>query len=111
MFFGKSRGLPKCGATERYFNWVSSSLTSKHQTRMVRLAGDKHSSLLQTFVNYGHKSLGQGANVRNAFLLRNGINELECLYFQPSRMFVGKARSLPKCGSTERCFTWEVWEH
>ncbi len=111
MFFGKARGLPKCGATERCFNWEGSSLTSKHQTRMVRLARGKHSSLLQAFVNNGHKSLSKDANVRKTFLIRNVTNELECLYFQPSRMFVGKARSLPKCGSTERCFTWEVWEH
>ncbi len=31
----------------------ASSLTSRHYTWLGRLAKDKHSSLLQTFLNYG----------------------------------------------------------
>ncbi len=37
------------------FTRVGSSPTSKHQTRLKRLAKDKHSSLLRTFVNYVRK--------------------------------------------------------
>jgi hypothetical protein len=52
MFVGKARSTPKSGALERCFSRVDSSLSHKHQTKVKRLAGDKHSSLLQTFVNY-----------------------------------------------------------
>jgi hypothetical protein len=34
----------------------ASGLTHKHQTRQERFAKDKHSSLLRTLVNYGHKT-------------------------------------------------------
>ncbi len=52
MFEGKARSLPKSGAPERYLNQVRCSLTCKHYTGMERLARNKHSSFLQTFVNY-----------------------------------------------------------
>jgi hypothetical protein len=39
----------------RCFNWVGSSLTHKHLTRLEKLARDKHSSLLLKFVNYRRK--------------------------------------------------------
>jgi len=29
------------------------------------------------------------------------------MLFQPNQIFVGKARSLPKSGAPEVCFTWE----
>jgi hypothetical protein len=34
----------------------ATGLTHKHQTRLERLAKDKHSSLLRTLVNYGRKT-------------------------------------------------------
>jgi len=34
---------------------VDSGVTHNHYTRLEKLARDKHSSLLRTFVNYGHK--------------------------------------------------------
>ncbi len=37
------------------------SLTRKHKTRVERHARDKHSSLLQKFVNYGQKSFATSA--------------------------------------------------
>jgi hypothetical protein len=54
---GKARSLPYSGAPERFFNRVGSCFTNRHETRLERLAMDKHSSLLRTFVNYGHKKL------------------------------------------------------
>jgi hypothetical protein len=45
-------------------------LTRKHETRLLRLARDKHFSLLRNFVNYGSKSftgLAPGANVIKLF--------------------------------------------
>jgi hypothetical protein len=36
---------------------VGFGLTQKYQTRLERLARDKHSRLLQTFVNYSCKQL------------------------------------------------------
>ncbi len=50
MFVGKARGLP-----EKFFTWVGPSLTRKHQTRLERLARDKHSNLLRKSANCGHK--------------------------------------------------------
>ncbi len=52
-FVGKARNVPYSGAPERCFIRVVSGFTRKHQTELERLARDKHSSLLQTFVNYG----------------------------------------------------------
>jgi hypothetical protein len=46
------------------------SLTRKHGTRLERLARSKLSSLLQTIINYGHKTFylsGPGANVIELF--------------------------------------------
>jgi hypothetical protein len=55
MFVGKARSLPQSGTPERYFTKVGTGLTHKRNTRLERLAGDKHSSFLQKFVNYGCK--------------------------------------------------------
>ncbi len=52
MFVGDTWSLPQSGAPERCFTRVSSGLTQKHETRLERLAKDKHSSLLQKSVNY-----------------------------------------------------------
>ncbi len=37
------------------FTRIGSSLTHKHYNSLERLASDKQSSFLQTFVNYGRK--------------------------------------------------------
>ncbi len=55
--FGKARSLPSSGAPERSFIRVGSDFDFKLQTRLERPARDKHSNLLQTFVNDGCKKL------------------------------------------------------
>jgi hypothetical protein len=52
MLVGEAGSLPLSGAPEKSFTQVDSWLTYKHKTRLVMLARDKHSSLLQTFINY-----------------------------------------------------------
>ncbi len=52
MFVGEARGLSKSGAYQ-----VDSDLNSKHQTRQLWLARDKHSNLLPTFIHYTQKSI------------------------------------------------------
>ncbi len=50
------RSLPQSGARERFFiQGQAPGLTHKHYNRLIRLVRDKHSSLLQIFVNYGRK--------------------------------------------------------
>ncbi len=64
-FAGKTETYPN-GAPEKCFTWVGYSLTRKHQTRLERLARDKHYSLLQKSVNYEHNkfySTGPRASV------------------------------------------------
>jgi len=53
MSMFKASNLPDSRALDRCFTQVSSGLTSKHYTRLERLAKDKHSSLLRKSVNYG----------------------------------------------------------
>ncbi len=70
MFVGKAKSLHASGASEMCFIHLGSSLTFKHQTRLERLAMDKHSSLLRKSVNYGQKSfttLGPGVDVIKLF--------------------------------------------
>ncbi len=55
IFVGEVRSLPQSGAPRWCFTQVGSGLTCIHKTRLERLARDKHSSLLQKSVNYGHK--------------------------------------------------------
>ncbi len=56
--------------------------------------------------------LTPGPNViKNLWLyFTDFLNKLECFFpgkhFQPSLMFMGNARNLPKCGIPEGCFTW-----
>ncbi len=52
---GEARSLPQSVAHERCFTRVGSALTCKHQTRLERLARDKHFSLLRESVNYDRK--------------------------------------------------------
>ncbi len=73
MFVGKVRSLTKSGAPERYLANVGSGLTCKG-----RLAKDKHSSLLQKFVNYGQKrfiALAHGLRINLCFELTLGEQE------------------------------------
>ncbi len=42
MFVGEAMSLPQIGGPERCFTRVGTGLTCKHQTRLVRLAKDKH---------------------------------------------------------------------
>ncbi len=53
---GNTRSLPQSGVSKRCFIRVGSCLIFKHQTRLERLARDKHSSLLRKPVNYRQKS-------------------------------------------------------
>jgi hypothetical protein len=46
MFEGKATSLTYSGAPERGFTHVVSGLTSKHLTRLERLAWDKNYSLI-----------------------------------------------------------------
>jgi hypothetical protein len=50
MFASKVKSFTKRGETE-----IVSGLTHKHWTRLEKIASDKHSSLLRTFVNYEFK--------------------------------------------------------
>ncbi len=77
---------------------AGSMLTCKHQTRLERLARDKHSSLLRTFVNYGRKSfiiLGP-RNAMKSFV-RNlqifVISQSVCPWQALPAQFVGKSRT------------------
>ncbi len=58
-FVGKAKSLPWSGAPERYFILLSSSFTHKWDTWLKRPVRDKHSSLLQTFVNYGREKFSE----------------------------------------------------
>ncbi len=84
MFADKDRSLPKCAMTERCSTDTGSVLTCKQQTRLQKLAVDKHSSLLRKFVNDGHKSFvtfGPGACIIKLItaIIYSFPNKLECL--------------------------------
>ncbi len=75
---GKARSLPQSGAPR-----VSSGLTLEYQTRLERLARYKHSSLLRTLVNYGHKNFNNilpRVGIQKAFL-RTSYDHSFCLSF------------------------------
>jgi hypothetical protein len=73
MFVGEARSLPKSGAPERFFTRVGSSLTRKHQTRLERLAKDKHPRLLRKSVNYGRKKFYSTGPRSDKFLVCFGV--------------------------------------
>ncbi len=73
--FASKAGLPENGAPERSFTLVDSGLTWTHFTRLERLARVKHSSLSQTFVNYGLKKFYNVGNRREF----EHLIELPCL--------------------------------
>ncbi len=53
---GNARSQSLSIAPDRYSTRVCNGLTIKHHTRLEKFAGDKHSSLLQTFKNLSVKS-------------------------------------------------------
>ncbi len=54
---GKARSLPQSGPSERFFTQVGYNLTCKRRLDWMSFSRDKHSSLLQTFLNYRYKNL------------------------------------------------------
>ncbi len=52
LFVDKVRSQPCSGAPERVIDRVGSCFIDKHCNRLKRLAREKHSSLLHTFLNY-----------------------------------------------------------
>ncbi len=78
-----AQSLPQSGAPEKCFTRVGSGLTGKHQTRLERLAKDKHSSLLRKSVNCSrNKFYDTGPIIINNVKLGKGISKLsvECRY-------------------------------
>ncbi len=56
LFACKARSLVQTGARERFFSLGQTPVRShKHQTGLQRLANNKYSSFLRTFVHYGRK--------------------------------------------------------
>jgi hypothetical protein len=57
IFAVEARSQPqRVGAPEKYPTFVCFGLLHKHWTRLERLARDKHSSLIGTFLSYDEKS-------------------------------------------------------
>ncbi len=56
---GVARSLTYSGASAMSFTYLDSDHTHKHQTKVEKLAGDKHSSLFKKFVNYGSKKFNK----------------------------------------------------
>jgi hypothetical protein len=56
MFVGKARSLPQRTTPEKRFH-LSRLQPYSQKFRLEKIARDKHSSLLQIFVNYGRKKL------------------------------------------------------
>ncbi len=54
LFVGKARSLTR-GESERFFNRAGSCFTNKHYTKLERLARDKRSSFVRTFIYYNQK--------------------------------------------------------
>jgi hypothetical protein len=74
-FAGKARCLPYSGAPEKFFDRLGPCFTNR-QTRLERLAMDKHSSLLQKLVNYDRKkfiTLGPGSGIINYLAIVNNF--------------------------------------
>jgi hypothetical protein len=68
---GKARSKTYSGAPERCFTQVGSYLTQKHLNKLERFARDKHSSLLQIFINHGCKKfyiIGPSVRIHKTFL-------------------------------------------
>ncbi len=55
--WARPRAQPLWGALFRCSSQVGSGLTQNHWNRINKLSKDKHSSLLETFVNYNSKSV------------------------------------------------------
>ncbi len=68
MFVGKARSLPESGGRERYLLGEAPALPANIRQGWRQNATDKHSSLLQKFINYGRtvfKTLVPGVKVKN----------------------------------------------
>ncbi len=84
MFVGKARSFPYSVSFERDLTLVGSGLASKHLVRLEKLARDKHSTLLQFFLNYGRKNfitLGPGGCIikHNGLEIYRFRSNLMCL--------------------------------
>ncbi len=55
MFVGKARSLPQRATPDKMFHLGRLQPHSRTFIQLEKLAKDKHSSLLQKFVNYGQK--------------------------------------------------------
>jgi hypothetical protein len=55
MLADKVRSLPMSEVPEKYSTEIGSGLLRRHQTRLEKLARDKHSSLLRKSIKYGCK--------------------------------------------------------
>ncbi len=80
------------------------------QTRLEKLARDKHSVLLQKFVTYCYKKLywiGPWGQCYKTLHIRNlrffVISQSACPW---QDFLTDQARSLTQSGTPERCFTW-----
>ena len=60
-------------ASKRFVNRAGSCFTNKHETKVERLVRDKHSSLLRTFVNYGHKKFYNFGSRRRSRRIRTQV--------------------------------------
>ncbi len=77
MFVSKARSPPLSGAPERCFTRLPSGFTQKDQIWLERLARDKHSSLLRTFVNYDQKKFDNNWPQRLVyFILKSFIKNI-----------------------------------
>ncbi len=94
MFVGKARNLPQNGAPERCFICIGSSITSKYQTSLERLARDKHSSVLRKFVNYGQKKF-YNIGPRSQFYKNSLLSHRRC----------GKSRAFDPVKLSYACLT------
>ncbi len=82
MVVGKARSLTQVGEPKNCFTQVGSILTRKHQTKLERIARDKHSSLLQKFVYFATESLAKRQISQNVYPLP---------FFFAQSMFAGLA--------------------
>jgi hypothetical protein len=73
---------------------VGSRLTHKHRTRLERLARDKHSSLLQTFLDYDRKKFCNSETCGQCYKTFMVVNTFLVLHFY-GRLLVSPANIRP----------------
>ncbi len=119
---GKANSVPYSGA--RCFTRVGSGLTHKNQTRLERLARDKHSSLLRKSVNCGRNKFYEApvrSNIRLVLLhlvelIRQQIKLLAGKVFKrfvPERLVVvGPELDVVKLAAvSESVVQRQIWEN